>query len=193
MLLPSPRPRSWFVFLQVAAAFVKYPPALTGKLIFQAFWGMSCKLETAVLALGRPHCHLWPPPSHKCLRPVFDLDKVQTVFKGHKCHKFYSIFGLFWARSQDSQHFPQNSQSHAPSCFPVCFFKRWVTPSSGMAPILLAAAVHLPHISSQQRNVSLPLLSPPSSKVMQRHCRFPPLQISHITSSLSSAPRGQMI
>lgn len=77
MLLPSPHPQSWFVFLQAAAAFVKYPPVLKGKGIFQAFWGMSYELETAALALGRPHCHLLLPLSHRCLRPVFDLDKVQ--------------------------------------------------------------------------------------------------------------------
>lgn len=172
VLLPSPRPHSWFVLLQVAAAFVKYPPALKGKLIFQAFWGMSCKLETAVLALGRAHCHLWPPPSYRSLRPVFGSDSFQGP-------RVPQVLLNFWARSQDSQHFPENSQSHAPSCFPICFFKRCVTPSSGMAPILLTAAVHRPHISSQQRNVSLPLLSPLSSKVMQRDtadfplCRFP--------------------
>lgn len=49
---------------------------------------MSYKLETAALALGRPHCPLLLPLSHRCLRPVFDLGKVQTVYKGQECHKF---------------------------------------------------------------------------------------------------------
>lgn len=53
--------------------------------------------------------------------------------------------------------------------------------------------VHLTHVSLQRRKV----FASSSSSVQQGHaqtlCRFPALQISHITSSLSSVPRGQMI
>lgn len=112
--------------------------------------------------------------------------------------------------------FPSEFPVSCTSLFLHLTVKRCITPGSDMSLILFAVAVdqplqecppflprtldkgrvafvHLTHASLQQRKA----FSSSSSSVQQGHaqtlCRFPTLQISHITSSLSSVLRGQMI
>lgn len=190
VLLPSPHPHSWFVLLQVAAAFVKYPPALKGKLIFQAFWGMSCKLETAVLALGRAHCHLWPPPSHRCLRPVFGSDS----FQGPQVPQVLLNFWAFLVSVPGLTAFPREFPVSYTILFSYLFFQEVRNTKLRNGPNSAHCCCAPPsHFLAAEKRLSASSFSSVQQGHAERHCRFPPLQISHITSSLSSAPRGQMI
>lgn len=156
-------------------------------------WGgtitTSCLLE----------CLLPPslPPSHRCLKPVFDLDKVQPVFK--ECKKSCLLFGLGPNRLTP---FPSEVPVPCAILFPHLIVKRCITPGSEMALMLFAAAAvdqplqacpPFPPRTLDKGRVSLctsltfpyseekslPLLPPLSSKVMHRHsadfplCRFP--------------------